>query len=331
MSTNNVNIAYLRNRNKGGGGSANVTVKSSDKSVIINGDYESSGEVFDLNIESHHKITKKNNIVNSEQTRDYLRTFNVQCDISDKTLELFDLSCLTTTTIDPTMNLEYHWNIPADGETHYVGLLGFKGTAYRGIVEVDFERAGGSKNRSEIAFIQDTPIDAAFTFLTNIPFDIVGYFERIRSGSGNLRDMYVVMTIPAQWSGTIRCRFRHAHSDYYNAVFAASELYQKDFVENKRTYYNQDGTQGGLCPLMTSEAMSLLSDATKYDNTTMTFASSVIRAPYGKYYVDGFLDFSKYQVGDNISDWIINDYLLHNIQTDLELFKALQSSQLRIL
>lgn len=233
-----------------------------------------------INTESHHTVISKEVVVTSQYNSNFSET-TVKCDLYGEKVRIVNLNDFGATKeiVDNT----FIWNKEGiTDEDIYAGILYASSTDGTCIFELEM-----NDKIYLYGVIFDTPDNATFCFATTCLLPIQCQYEN--------NNLYGYLKIPKEFIGNIKVR--------------------------PLTYYTRSGSNFGC--FTTDKKYSWLGSN---ENVTMSFCQEsqltgeaisseiVNNRVYGHYGVDIVCDLGpNIEVNDKISDNIINDYFIHNL------------------
>ena len=248
----------------------------------------------------NHTIIGKNTIVTAKSNHGQLNEYVVQCNLGGaalKVMSLYDIS-----NIEVSNPRKVTWTKTADQTSCYAGILRANSTAGSGVLRLTIENTEtGDIAYHYICFIEDTPNNGTFLFCTTCDWNFITKYKT--------NSLQCLLEVPDDFIGNIsieciRGTVKSGGQWYVtkpNSESDATPAAVLNFL-NGNSVYNDGQTLTGI-PFFNTTDISGYSD----------LSSSNFITPFGKYTVDLIYDFDKIEVGDKISDLVINDVILHNL------------------
>lgn len=266
-----------------------------------------------ISSESNHTVTKVNTILTSQpQTTQpqSLYEYVVNCDLNSKQVTLADISSFAKNKYDSVVS-KYFWMKTSDQTNVYAGIFQVARCNDQYVFDLIINNTQtGKKETHKVCVIVDTPSNTTFAFATTLSWNI------ITKVSGET--LYAYLEIPNDFVGSIQLvplRFGGVMGMNYSPSYPHTFdtwINEKGNVEILNSYaWNKTDSSSSQMNLITSLIGNDITDHVPApENWT------------GYYHVDIIGDFGgNLQVGDKISDLVVNDYYLHTLQAENEKLK----------
>lgn len=248
----------------------------------------------------NHTIIGKNTIIAAKNNLGQLNEYIIQCSLGGVALKIMSLYDISN--IEVSNPRKVTWTKTADQTSCYAGILYAKSTAGLGVLRLTIENTEtGDITYHYICFIEDTPSNGAFLFCTTCDWNFITKYAT--------NTLQCFLEVPDDFIGNIsieciRGTVKSGGQWYVTKPNSESDATLAIILNflNGTSVYN-DGETIVDAPFFNTTDISGYSD----------LSSSAFIAPFGKYTVDLIYDFDKIEVGDKISDLVINDVILHNL------------------
>ena len=222
----------------------------------------------------NHTIIGKNTIIAAKNNLGQLNEYIIQCSLGGVALKVMSLYDISD--IEVSNPRKVTWTKTADQTSCYAGILFANSTAGSGVLRLTIENTEtGDITYHYICFIEDTPNNGAFLFCTTCDWDFITKYKT--------NSLQCFLEVPDDFIGNIS-------------------------IECIRGTVKSGGQWYATKPNSESSTTSAVVLNFLNGNSASNFIT-----PFGKYTVDLIYDFDKIEVGDKISDLVINDVILHNL------------------
>lgn len=237
-----------------------------------------------------------------EANHTVLNKYTIQCDLGSTVMNVITLDDISN--IQASNPRKATWTKTAAQTGCYAGIFNASSTAGKGVLRLTIENTKtGETTLHYICFIEDTPSDGAFLFCTTCDWNFITKYK--------VTSLQCFLEVPDDFEGNI-----------------SIECLRGSIAAGLGWYITQPNSDSDNTPKV---ALSLLSgqkgpiyndgqsvsDVEFFTTTEITGYGDLyfpkFRKPFGKYTVDLIYDFGNIQVGDKISDSVINDVILHNL------------------
>lgn len=288
-----------------------VSVAPLDATTTVELNTDASGnDTYKVGAFSSHTIVERIDISTTEHSNGrWLQSYKVKCAIVDQEFEFFDTNTMEEGLSNNlnAKNTKAIYNVEKSAEPQYIMYQAFSSTASMHKTKLTIEEDGKKPRVYYIAGISDTAgssgheYDAAFTFITDLNWEIKGYIK-----SNQMRS---VITVPAGFSGKIRSEMVYYHKfqgGYVTVVgYEGNELKSYEIEKYDRTVE--------LRPHTAEELASGIAGFTDAEKITSEIAPNA-----GRYKVDCLFPLDGWEVGKKIPDSFPNDLMLHQLQLYVE-------------
>ena len=265
-----------------------------------------------ISSESNHTVTKINTILTSEPLTaapQSLYEYVVNCDLNSKQVTLSDISSFAKNEYDSTVS-KYYWMKTSDKTNVYAGIFQVNSCNDQYVFDLIISNTQtGKKETHKVCVIVDTPDNTTFAFTTTLSWNIITKVSD--------KTLYAYLEIPNDFVGSITLvplRFGGVMGNY-----SPSKPHVFD------TWINDKGGTEIFNSYAWDKTDSLSSQMNLITSLIGNNIADHVPAPEnwtGYHHVDVIGDFGgNLQVGDKISDLIINDYYLHTLQLENEKLK----------
>ena len=273
---------------------------------------ENNEDSITISSESNHTVTNINTILTSQPQTNVpqsLYEYIVNCDLNSKQVTLSDISSFAKNEYGNGAS-KYIWNKTQYQSNIYAGIFQVARCNDQYVFDLIISNTQtGRKETHKVCVIVDTPDNTTFAFVTTLSWKI------ITKVSGET--LYAYLEIPNDFIGSIQLvpqRFGGAMG------ISVSPSYPHTFD----TIINEKGD----VEISNSYAWSKTGSLTSMKMITSLIGNDItdhVPAPEnwtGYYHVDIIGDYGgNLQVGDKITDLIVNDYYLHTLQAENEKLK----------
>lgn len=288
-----------------------VSVAPLDATTTVELNTDASGnDTYKVGAFSSHTIVERIDISTTEHSNGrWLQSYKVKCAIVDQEFEFFDTNTMEDGFSNNlnAKNTKAIYNVEKSAEPQYIMYQAFSSTASMHKTKLTIEEDGKKPRVYYIAGISDTAgasdheYDAAFTFVTDLNWEIKGYIKS--------NQMRAVITVPAGFSGKIRSEMVYYHKfkgGYVTVVgYEGNELKSYEIENYDRTVE--------LRPHTAEELASGIAGFTDAEKITSEIAPNA-----GRYKVDCLFPLDGWEVGKKIPDSFPNDLMLHQLQLYVE-------------
>lgn len=288
-----------------------VSVAPLDATTTVELNTDASGnDIYKVGAFSSHTIVERIDISTTEHSNGrWLQSYKVKCAIVDQEFEFFDTNTMEDGFSNNlnAKNTKAIYNVEKSAEPQYIMYQAFSSTASMHKTKLTIEEDGKKPRVYYIAGISDTAgssgheYDAAFTFITDLNWEIKGYIKS--------NQMRAVITVPAGFSGKIRSEMVYYHKfqgGYVTVVgYEGNELKSYEIEKYDRTV--------DLRPHTAEELASGIAGYTDAEKITSEIAPNA-----GRYKVDCLFPLDGWEVGKKIPDSFPNDLMLHQLQLYVE-------------
>lgn len=288
-----------------------VSVAPLDATTSVELNTDASGnDIYKVGAFSSHTIVERIDISTTEHSNGrWLQSYKVKCAIVDQEFEFFDTNTMEDGFSNNlnAKNTKAIYNVEKSAEPQYIMYQAFSSTASMHKTKLTIEEDGKKPRVYYIAGISDTAgssgheYDAAFTFITDLNWEIKGYIKS--------NQMRAVITVPAGFSGKIRSEMVYYHKfqgGYVTVVgYEGNELKSYEIEKYDRTVE--------LRPHTAEELASGIAGYTDAEKITSEIAPNA-----GRYKVDCLFPLDGWEVGKKIPDSFPNDLMLHQLQLYVE-------------
>lgn len=288
-----------------------VSVAPLDATTTVELDTDAGGnKTYKVGAFSSHTIIDRIDISTTEHSNGrWLQSYKVKCAIVDQEFEFFDTNTMEDGFSNNlnAKNTKAIYNVEKSAEPQYIMYQAFSSTASMHKTKLTIEEDGKKPRVYYIAGISDTAgssgheYDAAFTFITDLNWEIKGYIKS--------NQMRAVITVPAGFSGKIRSEMVYYHKfqgGYVTVVgYEGNELKSYEIEKYDRTVE--------LRPHTAEELASGIAGYTDAEKITSEIAPNA-----GRYKVDCLYPLDGWEVGKKIPDSFPNDLMLHQLQLYVE-------------
>lgn len=288
-----------------------VSVAPLDATTNVELNTDASGnETYKVGAFSSHTIVERIDISTTEHSNGrWLQSYKVKCAIVDQEFEFFDTNTMEDGFSNNlnAKNTKAIYNVEKSAEPQYIMYQAFSSTASMHKTKLTIEEDGKKPRVYYIAGISDTAgssgheYDAAFTFITDLNWEIKGYIKS--------NQMRAVIIVPAGFSGKIRSEMVYYHKfqgGYVTVVgYEGNELKSYEIEKYDRTVE--------LRPHTAEELASGIAGYTDAEKITSEIAPNA-----GRYKVDCLFPLDGWEVGKKIPDSFPNDLMLHQLQLYVE-------------
>lgn len=243
-----------------------------------------------------HVVVEKNVLVTSKLNNS-INEYTISCLLNGKSIKAISLSDISSTEYQNTRKAI--WTKSAEHGNCYAGILSISSSACSGVLKLSINNNLTKKSETHyICFIADTPSSGTFLFMTTCEWNIETRYKNY--------SLYSYLEVPSTFSGTISIEFvRYSiiiggNIRPFNYSYGGSPYCTDGYTELSSAKLYTDGLSIDMS-LIESEPYG---DILTPDNFLM---------PFGYHKTDIIYDFGNINVGDKISDAVINDCLLHDI------------------
>lgn len=275
---------------------------------------QSNEDSITISSESNHTVTKINTILSSApsapNTPQSLYEYIVDCDLNGKQVTVADISSFAKNKYNNTVS-KYLWRKTSNQTNVYAGIFQVARCNDQYVFDLIINNTQtGKKETHKVCVIVDTPSNTTFAFTTTLSWNI------ITKVSGET--LYAYLEIPNDFVGSIQLvplRFGGVMGMNYSPSYPHAfdtQITEKGDIEILNSYgWNKTDSPLSQMNLITSLIGNNITDHVPTpENWT------------GYYHVDIIGDFGgNLQVGDKISDLVVNDYYLHALQVENEKLK----------
>lgn len=273
-----------------------LTFGSGDDPKTYNGSEEVNVLLSDLT-DFHH--TYDSNWYTAFTNHDFrsadLKYRKMLCDISAKTLLYYDSSYYTPTKSGSELPLRARYSKTEKTESDvYVPFVGFTSAKGLGKVRVDITINGNTYD-TYVSISYDTPVNWTFCFVKSCPFEIV-----VKSDTNASTQMWSFLKIPASFTGTIEYIPEHYYNHPYRFfTFTETLVNMCPEVNNAGSFPALDELPGvaTLPSYFYDREVGSTDSCGSLDVDFFVNSPDELHIEYGK-----------------CPDWIVNDFILHNLQ-----------------
>ena len=274
---------------------------------------EDNGDSITINSESNHTVSKINTILTSQpqtSTPQSLYEYVINCDLNSKQVTAADISLFAKNEYDSAVS-KYIWIKTSDQTNVYAGIFQVARCNDQYVFDLIINNSQtGRKETHKVCVIVDTPSNTTFAFTTTLSWNIItkvsgetlyAYLEIPNNFVGS------IMLVPLRFGGVMGVNYSPSYPHTFETWVT-----DKGDVEILNSYaWNKTDSTVSQMSLITSLIGNDIADHVPApENWT------------GYYHVDIIGDFGgNLQVGDKISDLVVNDYYLHTLQAENEKLK----------
>ena len=254
----------------------------------------------------NHTVIGKNTIVTAKSNHGQLNEYVVQCNLGGavlKVMSLYDIS-----NIEVSNPRKVTWTKTAYQTSCYAGIFLASSTAGSGVLRLTIKNTEtGGITYHYLCFIEDTPKQGTFLFCTTCDWNFITKYKN--DSNARTHTLQCLLEVPDDFVGNIsieciRGTVKSGGQWYVTKPSSESDTTPAIILNflNGTSVYN-DGETIVDVPFFNVPDINGYKDISSTDFIT----------PFGKHTVDLIYDFDKIEVGDKISDLVINDVILHNL------------------
>ncbi len=272
--------------------------------VGITLDEDTTNNTITVGTKANHEVISKSQIIQAQHGT-ILNEYTVRCDLYGSIVKIADKDEFIPDILNnryPDDIGKYKWTKTASDTGVYAGLCFMSATEGKLIFKLDItDSASNITKEHYFMLLADTPTDSTFTFITTCPWPI-----EVRMIVNNSR-LYGYLQIPDGFVGDIVLTplRRIITSGSWHGSFDVT-------TENTLQYYSWGSANNAI------QNMGLITTLIGSIPTSEPNTTNYLRTPSGNYNVNIIGDFGgALNIGDKISDSIVNDYFLHTLESKL--------------
>lgn len=291
---------------------------------------DSTNGVIKITGTNHHIVDAKTEVVRAKKDRGVslaqLYIQQIHCQNLGETLHVANLHDITSSDVtgDPTTYTLFTKTEVDDD--FYIGLFGANATAGRGAFNITVQHTSGYVEYYKFLVVEDTPGNGTFAFVTDIPWPCIARVGDIGGSSGSLA---CFMKLPKDFVGSVKFQPRRSYisagANWHSLSKDSGSLTQTPYYlgpyssgRTNNLRRNNSVTITNKFTLAQVEAIGETPSRTNFPEKPGGNDGPV--NPIGKYegIVNMIVDLGNVTVGGYVTDFEINDMLLHELESKVD-------------
>lgn len=246
-------------------------------------------------------VTEKNILVKSKQDNT-INEYTISCLLNGSTLKAISLSDIAP--IEYQKTRKSIWTKTAEQGKCYAGIFAAGSTAGSGVLKLTINNTQNNKSEKHyICFIEDTPANGTFLFSTTCEWNIETRFAD--------NYLFSYLEIPSSFIGIISIEPVMCNINTGGGWYSFEHESVNNTPRNMISYYDKNSSK------LFTDDVSMNIPLIESEPHGKKLTTDYFIAPFGYHKTDIIYDFGSIKVGDKISDTVINDCLIHNIDKRL--------------